>query len=107
MLDSSGNKRTIERTIAEANDAIALRCDLINGSFQLGDDTIAFMKFTRVVLDDAAHKLGSYNADVPMDHDRFVAGMDLLQQAKDVLCAAAILGAEAKTRAAAKKAKTN
>jgi len=48
-----------KRTIAEANDAIALRCDLINGSFQLGDDTCAFMKFTRVVEHDAAHKLGS------------------------------------------------
>ena len=73
---------------------IAARAAMINGSFQLSSEQTAFMALVRQSMAEAAEKIvrglppqGSY------DTGRVIAGLDTMQQAKDVLCAAAILPA--------------
>jgi hypothetical protein len=98
----SSEPATKKRTLAETNTAIAIRRDVINGSFRTPFETDAYIKMVRAALEEAAQKIAAVDADLPMDVGRFIHALDLLQQAKDTFCVAAIIGAEAKNRAAQK-----
>ena len=70
---------------------------MINGSFELTDQEKEFMKLVREVLSDATKRIHD-GAPPTCDIGCIVAGTDLLQQAKNKFCDAAILGKEADTR---------
>ncbi len=84
------------------NPVVELRCDLLNGSFELDKETIDFMRFVREELSRSAKAICAArpkNADV----GRVIAFVDKLQDAKDTICAAAIIGDENAKRAAKKR----
>lgn len=86
--------------------AIDARLALINGNFPLPAETVQAMREIRVAISDAAASIDvsirgkKRSADeavetpariVKYDVGRLIAALDLLQQAKDVACAALIL----------------
>lgn len=84
------------------NPAIALRRDLINGQFDLEPGTTDFMRGAREELARAAKTIVDAlpaNADI----GRVIAFLDKLQDAKDAVCAAAVIGSEAAVRAEKKR----
>ena len=99
---STVNKK---RTLRETNGAMALRADMINGMFELPPETKAFMNKARETIERAAKELLDTDDTLALDVGRMIHVLDLLQQAKNCACDAAILGAEAKTRAT-KRTKT-
>ncbi len=88
------------------NPVIKLRCDLLNGNFELDKETVAFMRFAREELSRAANAICAaqpQNADI----GRMIAFLDKLQDAKDTVCAAAIIGDESAKRAESTKLAEN
>jgi len=73
--------------------AIEARAALINGQFTLSDDQLAFMKLVRERMGQCAADIVNALPAGQYDVGRVIAGLDAMQQAKDVLCAAAILPA--------------
>lgn len=84
-------------------DAVKLRIDFINGQFPLDKPTTDFMAFVRAEMAATARRIAERSPD-SCDVGRFIAAMDHLQQAKNLLCDSAILGLEANAR---KKRKTD
>lgn len=85
-------------------ETIQIRVDMLNGSFDLDPETLAFMKLSRETIAAAADTLNKarpQNANV----GRFIAAIDHLQQTKNLFCDAVILGNEEENRKLAKKRK--
>jgi hypothetical protein len=80
-----------------STDAIDLRCDLIDGQFDLPPATLEYMALVRRELAAVAARLRDARPDA-YDYGRFVAFLDKLQEAKDTACVSVILGAEQKKR---------
>lgn len=97
MSDDTGARHPIQD-----NDAISLRVDLINASFELSEEDAGFIAFVGGALFKAADDIRK-KAPATCDIGRMMAGTDALQRAKNTFCDAAILGKEADTR---KKRKT-
>jgi hypothetical protein len=72
-------------------DPIEKRVAMINGYFNLPDDTVKGMKEIREAVSECAHKLESTFKRCKIDTGRAIATIDLLQQAKNVGCDALIL----------------
>lgn len=68
----------------------AARVALINGQFSLEDDQIAFMGRARTILSEAARQIVESLPD-HYDVGRTIAALDMVQNAKDAFCVAAIL----------------
>ena len=79
-------------------DVIKLRVDFLNGTFDLEDDTKAFMNMARFEIETAARKIYE-GRPKKFDYGRFVAAMDAMQHAKNLFCDSAILGSEHAKRA--------
>ena len=79
------------------NEAVKLRAELINGTFDLESEHKEFTYTVRKEIYAAAEKIRLAAPD-ECDIGRLIAGMDALQHAKDILCTAVILGAEAENR---------
>jgi len=88
-----------------STDAIELRIAMVDGRFDLTDETVEFMNKVRSEL---AATLRSLATQRPPEYDygRFVAFCDAVQAAKNVACDSAILGNELATRKRAKTADT-
>lgn len=84
-------------------EAVQLRVDMINGQFETSAETTAFMRTVRAEIAAVAKRL-SETAPETCDTGRFIAALDLLQQAKNVLCDSALLGGEASARKRRKSA---
>jgi hypothetical protein len=74
-------------------EAISARARLVNGNFNLPDETIAAMREVRAACSDLATRLEAIAArgDVKVDVGRMIATMDLIQQVKDTACVSLIL----------------
>lgn len=70
---------------------------MINGRFDLQSDTTDFMDVVRSAMEEAATKIIESAPDY-CDIGRVIAGVDTLQQAKNIFCDAAILGNEKQNR---------
>lgn len=79
------------------NDAIDVRVDMINGQFELDQETLLFMKIARVECAALADKLNKARP-ATLDVGRFIAAIDHLQQVKNILCDSAIIGGEMSNR---------
>lgn len=86
--------------------AVQVRLDMINGMFDLDEPTTLFMKFARSKISDLAKELVDA-APSTVDVGRLIATIDALQAAKDVVCAAAILGKETDSRKKRKAAEVD
>jgi hypothetical protein len=71
--------------------AVVQRLALVNGNFPLPDETPATVKKIREIVAQCATDLAAAINVVPHDIGRFIATLDLLQQAKDVACCAVLL----------------
>lgn len=84
------------------NPVVQMRCDLLNGNFEHDKETVEFMRFAREEVARCARAVCAArpkNADV----GRVIAFVDKLQDAKDTICAAAIIGDETAKRAEKKR----
>ncbi len=79
-------------------DVIKLRVDFLNGTFDLEDDTKAFMNTARSEMETAARKIYE-GRPKNFDYGRFIAAVDAMQHAKNLFCDSAILGSEHAKRA--------
>lgn len=70
---------------------VVQRLALVNGNFPLPDETVATMKKIREIIAQCAADLAAHINVVPFDPGRFIATLDLLQQAKDVACCSVLL----------------
>ena len=84
------------------NPAVALRRDLIDGNFELDAETVTFMKVARTELARSARAIVDA-APSTADVGRVIAFLDKMQDAKDTVCAAAIIGDESSKRADKKR----
>lgn len=111
MKDSSFDALISNRTrarvcvVKEMNkiEAVQLRADLIDGMFDLTPEDKTFMNLVRTSLSEATQSIVA-GAPAHCDVGRIIAGIDAIQSAKDVLCAAVILGREADNRKKRKSA---
>lgn len=76
---------------------IDLRVDLINGNFELNDESIIFMTLVRTRIHDLAVELVDACPD-DANVGRLIAAIDHLQLTKNLFCDAIILGNEARNR---------
>jgi hypothetical protein len=75
---------------ARSSESINARVKLINGNFDLPNDVPPYMKIVRETIAEAAKKI-TQSLPVDVDAGRTIAALDLLQQAKNTFCDAAIL----------------
>lgn len=91
------NANKFEATTMNKILAIVLRKDMIDGKFDLDENTTAFMKLVREKLAQAAAEIVD-GAPATCDVGRLIAALDAIQHAKNLLCDSSILGCEAETR---------
>lgn len=74
-------------------EAISARAKLVNGNFNLPNETITAMREVRTACSDLAMRLEAIakSSDVKIDVGRMIAALDTLQQVKDTACVALIL----------------
>lgn len=100
------NSNTFKLTPAET---FQLRSELPNAQFNITDAHKQAMNAFRVAVGEASAKAGAIAQGLgpvdPAAFGRFVAGIDLLQQAKNAFCDGVILAAETDNRIADKKRK--
>lgn len=80
------------------NPAVQVRLDMIDGMFDLRAETTDYMKSVRKSVSDVARSVVE-GAPEDVDVGRIIAALDALQQVKNVLCDAAIIGSEKTKRA--------
>jgi len=78
-------------------DAIRLRADMINGHFDLSEETVTYMNTVRAECSALVTRLIEARP-ATYDVGRFIACIDTIQHAKNLACDAAILGNEAANR---------
>lgn len=78
-------------------EAISVRVDMINGQFDLNDETTKFMKLVREKHSQLAKELQDA-APETCDVGRFIAALDSLQHTKNLFCDSAIIGSETTSR---------
>ncbi len=78
-------------------DVVKLRIDFLNGTFDLEDDTKAFMNMARSEMETAARKIDQ-GRPKEFDYGRWVAAVDAMQHAKNLFCDSAIIGGEHEKR---------
>lgn len=89
------------RSVYETNKQIAVMVDMVDGCFDLDEPTLAYMRNVRAIIATAARDLtGHHSAGVALDQGQMNAAIQLLQQAKNKACDAAIIGCETRKRAA-------
>ena len=79
------------------NPAVKLRVDMVNGNFELDQESLDFMKLVREKIAEVAETLRERSPD-HCDVGRLIAAIDKLQEAKNTFCDAAILGNEKENR---------
>lgn len=72
-------------------DPVSARVALINGNFDLPEESVQAMKNIRKAVSDAAEIIERESKRVKHDVGRLIAAVDTLQQAKDVACVSVIL----------------
>ena len=88
-----------DKTLKDTNPQVAVMVDMVNGSFDLDDATLRYMKEVRTICAEAAEKLtGVATIGVTLDGGQMNNAIQLLQQVKNKACDAAIIGCETATR---------
>ena len=73
-------------------DPVAQRVAMINGTFDLPQETVAAMREIRAALDECARKVQkTVEAQPKYDKGRLIASIDQLQHTKNTLCDSLIL----------------
>lgn len=80
-------------------DVLKLRSDMLNGRFDLPQETINFMDTVRKEIADSTERI-LQAAPSNYDMGRMIAFVDGMQHAKNLACDSAILGQEASNRKA-------
>ena len=80
-----------KRAMVPITDPVEKRVAMINGRFDLPDNTLTVMNNIRIECDSLARNLAIEVKSVEHDTGRLVATIDLLQQLKHVACDAVIL----------------
>lgn len=83
---------------------LRVRADMIDGRFELSDESVKFMAQAREVLGQAGEDLLAA-APAHTDVGRLTAALDALQHAKNLFCDAVIIGNESENRK--KRARTD
>lgn len=78
-------------------DAVQVRVDMINGHFELSEETVQFMNFVRTASAEFAQQMVA-RAPATCDIGRLIAAVDHIQATKNLFCDAAILGNETDSR---------
>ena len=75
--------------------------DMVNGHFDLDEPTLTYMSSVRSIIATAARDLtGLSSVGVALDQGQMNDTIQLLQQAKNKACDAAIIGCETRKRSA-------
>lgn len=77
--------------MSKITDPVTKRVEMINGRFDLPQETIQAMNDIRQAVDQCARSIQTATSKVETDTGRLIATMDLLQQAKNVACDSIIL----------------